>query len=91
MLKNSLVIRQKCESQNECFKKTKHVNFPKNEHFLPSNTHTAVLKHPFWDSPFCLLPTSCGYSYIIKEDLVVKELSCTIHIFDTNIASVNFN
>ena len=31
----SLVIRQKGESQNGCFKKTSMPNFPKNEHFLP--------------------------------------------------------
>ena len=33
------VIRPKSESQNECFKKT---NYPKNEHFVPANTHTYV-------------------------------------------------
>ena len=31
-------------------------NFPKKEHFLPAE------KHPFWDSPFCL----------ITEDLILK-------------------
>ena len=36
----SSVIRQKGESQNGCFKKTKHAKFPKNEHFLPPDTHT---------------------------------------------------
>ena len=29
----STVIRQKCESQNKCFKKTKHTKFPKSEHY----------------------------------------------------------
>ena len=38
----SSVIRQKRESQNECFKKIKHVKFPKNEHFLPPDTHMYV-------------------------------------------------
>ena len=32
---NSLVIRQKSESQNGCFKKTKPAKFPKNKHFSP--------------------------------------------------------
>ena len=38
---NSSVIRQKGESQNGCFKKTKHenkTNFPKKKHFLPPDT-----------------------------------------------------
>ena len=34
--------RQKDESQNACFKKTKHAKFSKNKHFLPSDTHTYV-------------------------------------------------
>ena len=37
----SSVISQKDESQNGCFKKTKHAKFS--------------LKHPFWDSPFFLI------------------------------------
>ena len=32
----SSVIRQKCESQNRCFKKTKHANFPEKRTFLTS-------------------------------------------------------
>ena len=66
---NSLVIRQKDESQNGCFKETKHAKFSKNEHFLPlvcvsgrinvrysENLACFVfLKHLFWDSPFCLI------------------------------------
>ena len=34
--------KAKGESQNGCFKKTKHAKFPKNEHFLPPDTHTYV-------------------------------------------------
>ena len=30
---------QKGESQNVCFKKTKHVKFSENEHFLPPDNH----------------------------------------------------
>ena len=37
---NSLVTSQKGESQNECFKKTKHVKFPEKQHFLLHDTHT---------------------------------------------------
>ena len=33
------VIRQKGESQGRGNKKTKHPNFPKNEHFLSPDTH----------------------------------------------------
>ena len=36
--RNSSVTRQKSESQNGCFKKKSTSNFPKNEHFLPSDT-----------------------------------------------------
>ena len=53
-------------------------NFPKKEHFLPPDTHTHVrnsrfsenlacfvfLKHPFWYSFFCLLPTL--FLFILK-------------------------
>ena len=66
----SLVIRQKDESQNGCFKKTKHTpNFPKNKHFLlPIFEKQAVrnarrIWHAFsWNTPFeicafALLPT----------------------------------
>ena len=66
----SSVIRQKGESQNGCFKKTKHAKFYKKRIFL---TRTCAyqgarnirfsenlacfifLKHPFWDSAFCLI------------------------------------
>ena len=37
--KKSSVIWQKGESQNGCFKKTSAPNFPKNEHFLPTDKH----------------------------------------------------
>ena len=62
------VIRQKDESQNGCFKKTKYAKFPKNKIFLSPDTHTRTpipkfspmqsfvfLKHPFWDLPFYLI------------------------------------
>ena len=60
---NSSVIRQKGESQNWCFKKTKGVKFSENEHFLPVKNvqfsenlaRFVFLKHQFWDSPFCLI------------------------------------
>ena len=39
---NSLVIRQKGESRNGCFKETKHAKFSENEHLLPPDTQTYV-------------------------------------------------
>ena len=68
----SSVIRQKGESQNGCFKKTKHAKFFEKRTFLASwyaRAYQGVrnvrfsenlacfvfLKHPFWDSPFCLI------------------------------------
>ena len=62
----SSVIRQKGESQNGCFKKTKHAKFSKKRTFLTpwyarnvrfsENLACFVfLKHPFWDSPFSLI------------------------------------
>ena len=36
------VIRQKGESQNGCFKKTKLVKFSEKEHLLTPDTHTYV-------------------------------------------------
>ena len=51
---NSSEKRQKGESQNECYKKTKHPKFSKNGPFLPSaDTHTYVSegkKCPFWEN-----------------------------------------
>ena len=38
----SSVIRQKRESQNGFFKKTKHVKLVKNKHFLSPDTYTYV-------------------------------------------------
>ena len=62
------VIRQKGQSQNGCFKKTKHVKFSEKRTFLTprSCAHPGLrnvcfsenltcfvfLKHLFWDSPF---------------------------------------
>ena len=40
--KGPVVIRQKGESQNGCHKKAITHNFPKNEHFLPLDTHTRL-------------------------------------------------
>ena len=65
----SLVVRQKSESQNGCFKKTKHVKFSEKRTFLTPDTHTYVrnvrfsenltcfvsLKHPICDSTFSLI------------------------------------
>ena len=59
----------KGESQTGCFKKTKHAKFSEKRTFLtpcayqgvknvpfPENLASFVLlKHPFWDSPFCLI------------------------------------
>ena len=39
---NSSGMKQKGESQNECFKKAKMPKFPKNKHFVPPDTHTRV-------------------------------------------------
>ena len=70
----SLVIRQKGESQNGCFKKIKHVKFSENEHFLPPCACQEVMlffckiwRALFsWDTcfeirPFALLPTLCHH------------------------------
>ena len=69
-IKSSL-IRQKCESQNGCFKKTKQAKFSKKQIFLTpwymcvsrSKKYfffgkfgvLCFLKHPFWDSSFWLI------------------------------------
>ena len=38
----SSVIRRKGKYQNGCFKKQSTTNFPKNENFLPPDTHTCM-------------------------------------------------
>ena len=53
------VIRQKGESQNGYFKKTKHANFSEKEHFLPPDTQTYMCvswKTRFEIRPSALLP-----------------------------------
>ena len=69
---NTLVIRQKGESQDGCFKKTKHVKFPektnisypwyvnvrKNVRFSENMVCFVFLKHRFAIRPFALLPTN---------------------------------
>ena len=67
---NSSVIRQKGESQNRCFKKTKLAKFSEKRTFLTLQyAHEGVrivlfsenfacfafLLPPFWDLPFCLI------------------------------------
>ena len=90
-----LVIRQKGESQNGCFKKTKHAKFSEKRNFLRLDRHSAYqglrnirfsenlmcfvfLKHPFWDSPFCL----------ITDDS--KQTKTRLFIFILNIYSKHF-
>ena len=42
LVNNSSVIGQKGESQNGCYKKTKHAKLSGKEQFLPLHTHTCV-------------------------------------------------
>ena len=79
----SSVIREKGESQNGCFKKTKHVKFSEkrtffttwyaqvrayqgieNVRFLKNLACFVFLKHPFWDSPFCLIADEVFDSFL---------------------------
>ena len=77
LIDRSSVVRQKGESQNGCFKKTKHVKFSEKRTFLtPWYAHVTggkkysffwkltcfvFLKHPFWDTPFCLITDELVY------------------------------
>ena len=50
----STVIRQKCESQNVCFRKTKHARFSEKRTFLTPDTHRYVCvsggkRRPFFE------------------------------------------
>ena len=99
------LIRQKGESHNGCFKKTKHVKFSekrtsltplirirmcdkskyqilrvrirglRNVRFSENLTCFVFLKHPFWDSPFCL----------ITDDLWFFEISVTRFLYNYSI------
>ena len=40
MFDNAMVIRQKVKSQNDCYKKTKHVKFSEKSTFLTPEMHT---------------------------------------------------
>ena len=50
----STVIRQKGESQNGCFKTCAYQGV-RNLRFSENLPCFIFLKHPFWDSPFCLI------------------------------------
>ena len=61
------VIRQKGESQNVCFKKTKHAKFSaKSKHILPLACFF-FLRPPFWDSAFCLI-TDDFYQVLLQQN-----------------------
>ena len=100
MLKGSSVIRQKGASnsrKNEHFlpqicTRTCAYQKVRNVHFSKKLACFVVFGTPVLRfALFSYYQRAVGYSHINKEDLVVKELSCTIHILDTNIASANFN
>ena len=74
------VIRRKGESQNECFKKTKHAKFYEKQTFyqgvrnVSSSENFACfvfLKHSFWDSPFYLITDafSLWTQYVPHDEL----------------------
>ena len=127
----SMVMRQKGESQNICFKKTKHVKFSKKRTFLNpwyaqvrtcayqavknvrfsenlgigvkdvfrkicvsggKNIRFSVnftcfvfLKHPFWDSPFCLITDD--FISVHRHPLI--NLKIKIHLLCTTNSSVS--
>ena len=99
--KISSVTRQKGESQNGCFKKTKHAKFSEktNISFLLIRTRQEVrnvrftenlacfvfLKHPFWDSPFSLITTISALHFVISILMVFISLS----IFMIKNATIN--
>ena len=81
-------------------------NFLKNEHFLPPDTHTynvcfsknlacfVFLKHPFWDSPFCLITDdfnhnlnaamSISFLYLTFWEILRNLFHWTLYSFKTN-------
>ena len=79
---NSSITRQKGQSQNGCFKKTKHAKtnifYPdmqtyvayqgiKNVRFSENLTRFVFFKHPFWDSIFCLTTDKLTKFYLKKK------------------------
>ena len=72
---SSLVLRQKVESQNKCFKKTKHAKFSEKRTFLTTRyaharfsenlTCFVFLKHRFWDSLICLITNKLGWFFYL--------------------------
>ena len=78
-------IMQKGESQNGCFKKTKHAKFSGKRAFLTLWYAYFVrkkcslfgkfgilcffLKHPFWDSPFCLITVVMWYREVFCDGI----------------------
>ena len=84
MKSSSSVITQKGESQNGCYKKTKHAKLSgKQTFFTPWYAHGgkkirfsknlasfAFLKHPFWDSPFCLITDETGIKEMLENPVL---------------------
>ena len=65
MYLSSSVIRQKGESQNGCFKKTKHAKFSEKVRFSQNLACFVFLKHPFWDSPFSLITNEFNETVLV--------------------------
>ena len=78
---NTSVIREKGESQNGCFKKAKHakiseyVSGGKKCLFFGILACFAFLKHPFWDSPFCLIADE--YLLLLDREWFRKNIDFT--------------
>ena len=89
---NSLVIRQKGKSQNECFKKAKHAKISGKKNFLPPDTHTCVKclffgnfgVLCFLETPvlrFALLPYSRRTSGFQLNIIYLLVRHCTLYSF----------
>ena len=71
------------------FKKAKHTKFSGKQTFLippappPLSTCFAFLKHPFWDSPFCLITDDTLFGKIDPRliQFVISFLSCLIWLW----------
>ena len=75
---NSSVIRQKGESQNGCFKQTKHA---KKCSFFGKFSYFVFLKHLFWDSVFCLITDELNVHQTFRRHPWHLHVFCTLNLF----------
>ena len=79
----SSAIRQKGESRNGCYKKTKHAKFPEKRTFLTpayARDILSAIKH-CWRNVFCIFPTGKWFFCVLILIFIMKCRHCAVWFF----------